>query len=214
VARAHRTRVDVAFLDRARDAVCDAARASRVGVVLGTERWVGEAVRLTALVVAPDGRVLGHQDKVQLDPTEDAGYEPGEGRRTFEIGPLTFGIAICHEGYRYPETVRWAARRGARVVFHPHHHEPEQGAWRPTEYGDSRGSFHEKAVLCRAAENGCWVATINCAIEGAPSTSAIARPDGTLHAWKRYGEEGLLVSDLDLDLATGLLAQRYRDGLD
>ena len=99
-------------------------------------------------------------------------------------------------------------------MFHPHHHEPEQGAFRPTEYGDSRGSFHEKAVLCRAAENGCWVATINCAIDGAPSTSAIARPDGTLHAWKRYGEEGLLVSDLDLDLATGLLARRYRGGLD
>jgi hypothetical protein len=26
-----------------------------------------------------------------------------------------FGVAICHEGWRYPETVRWAARRGAQV---------------------------------------------------------------------------------------------------
>ena len=31
-------------------------------------------------------------------------------------GALTFGVAICHEGWRYPETVRWAARRGAHVV--------------------------------------------------------------------------------------------------
>ena len=33
---------------------------------------------------------------------------------------LTFGIAICHEAFRYPETVRWAAVRGAKIVFHPH----------------------------------------------------------------------------------------------
>jgi predicted amidohydrolase len=28
-------------------------------------------------------------------------------------------VTICHEGWRYPEGVRWAARRGAQVVFHP-----------------------------------------------------------------------------------------------
>ena len=27
------------------------------------------------------------------------------GRRVFQAGPLTFGISICHEGWRYPETV-------------------------------------------------------------------------------------------------------------
>ena len=34
---------------------------------------------------------------------------------------MKFGVAICHEGWRYPETVRWAASRGARIVFHPQH---------------------------------------------------------------------------------------------
>jgi len=34
---------------------------------------------------------------------------------------------ICHEGWRYPETVRWAVRRGAQVVFHPHAHVAEPG---------------------------------------------------------------------------------------
>jgi predicted amidohydrolase len=49
----------------------------------------------------------------------------------FQAGPLTFGIVICHEGWRYPETVRWAARRGAHVVFHPHAHVAEPGSVRP-----------------------------------------------------------------------------------
>ena len=51
-------------------------------------------------------------------------------------GPLTFGVAICHEGWRYPETVRWAARRGAHVVFHPHFHQAEPGGYRPTTFAD------------------------------------------------------------------------------
>jgi len=36
------------------------------------------------------------------------------------------------------------------------------------------------------------------------------RPDGTVLCWQPYGVEGLLVADLDLDAATGLLAGRLR----
>ena len=63
----------------------------------------------------------GFQDKVQIDPSEEGLYAPGVHRHVFEVGTLAFGIVICHEGWRYPETVRWAARRGALVVFHPEH---------------------------------------------------------------------------------------------
>ena len=62
-------------------------------------------------------------------------------------------LGMMHEGRRYPETVRWAARRGAQVVFHPH---------------------------ADVAEH------------------------------QPYGQEGLLVADLDLGPATGLLARRCR----
>jgi predicted amidohydrolase len=125
------------------------------------------------------------------------------------VGSLTFGVVICHEGWRYPETVRWAARHGAQVVFHPHFHEAESGAFRPTAFGDPRNTFHEKAALCRAAENTCWFATVNYASAGSPTTSAIVRPDGTLLSFQPYGEEGLLFGDLDLTAATGHLARRY-----
>jgi predicted amidohydrolase len=128
----------------------------------------------------------------------------------FHAGPLTFGVVICHEGFRYPETVRWAARRGAQLVVHPHVHDAEPGAYVPSTYGDPANTFHEKAVLCRAAENTCYVASVNVASAGSGTTSAVARPDGTLLVYQPYGKEGLLIADLDLAAATGLLASRFR----
>jgi predicted amidohydrolase len=203
---------DAAWLDRAWGRIAGAAARSSIVVVLGTERVVDGAPRATALVIDRDGTRLGFQDKVQLDPSEDATYAPGAERRVFTAGGVTFGVAICHEGWRYPETVRWAARHGAQIVFHPHFHEAEPGGYRPSTFGDPANSFHEKAMLCRAAENTIWFASVNTASEGSPTTSAVAAPDGTVFAWQPYGQEGLLVAELDLTAATGLLASRCRDG--
>ena len=202
---------DVAFLDRAWSAVEAAAARANVGVVLGTERVVNGRPMITALVVNRDGTRAGFQDKVQIDPSEEATYVAGDGRHVFRAGNLTFGVVICHEGWRYPETVRWAARRGAQVVFHPQFHEAEPGSYRPSSYAEAANTFHEKAVLCRAAENTCYFATVNYASDGSPTTSAIARPDGTLVGYQPYGQPGLFAADLDLDAATGLLASRCKN---
>lgn len=109
--------------------------------------------------------------------------------------------------------MRWAVRRGARVLFHPHFHEAEPGGYRPRAFGDPANTFHEKAMLCRAAENTCYFASVNCASAGSPTTSAVANPDGTLRCFQPYGEPGLLFADLELAAATGLLASRCRTGL-
>jgi predicted amidohydrolase len=201
--------IDQAFLEQAWTRLAEAAAQSRVAVILGTERLLEGRRLLTALVIAADGSRAGFQDKVQLDPSEEKVYAAGSGRKIFHCGDLTFGIVICHEGWRYPETVRWAARQGAQVVFHPHFDEDPPGPPHPA-FGDPANTFHEKAMLCRAAENTCYFASVNCAGAGSATTSAIARPDGTLLAWQPYGQYGLLVADLDLDLATGLLAKRLR----
>src|SRR5260370_12477457 len=187
-----------------------AAAQAHVAVVLGTERIIGAALLIAALVSNPDGTTAGFQDKVQLDPSEEGTYSFGSGRKVFQIGPLTFGISICHEGWRYPETVRWAVRHGAQIVFHPHFQEAEPGGYVPSTFADPANSFHEKAILCRAAENTCYVATVNYACTGSPTTSAVARPDGTLLKYQPYGKEGLLIADIDITAATGLLAARYK----
>lgn len=201
--------LDPAFLERAWSTLAAAAKQAGVAVILGTERAAGDSRLLTALVINRDGTAAGFQDKVQLDPSEEQTYSPGSGRRVFQAGPLTFGIVICHEGWRYPETVRWAARHGAHVVFHPHFDEDPPGNHRAA-FADPANSFHEKAILCRAAENTCYFASVNCAGAGASTTSAVARPDGSLLAYQPYGKPGLLIADIDIDAATGLLAARSR----
>lgn len=201
---------DASFLEHAWSVVADSSAKANITVILGTERFVDGVLRLTALIVNHDGSIAGFQDKVQLDPSEEATYEPGSERCIFQVAPVTFGVVICHEGWRYPETVRWAARRGAQVVFHPHFDEAEAGSYRPTTFADPANTFHEKALLCRAAENTCYVASVNCASFGSPTTSAIIRPDGTLLTYQPYGKEGLLIADIDVDAATGLLAARCR----
>ena len=201
--------IDPSFLERAWSTVAASAAKAGLAVVLGTERLVGGKRLLTALVIDRDGAIAGFQDKVQLAPSEESTYSPGSGRQMFQTGPLRFGVVICHEGWRYPETVRWAAQRRAHAVFHPHFDEGPPGAYKAA-FADPANSFHEKAMLCRAAENTCYFASVNCAGAGTATTSAVARPDGTLLAYQPYGQSGLLIADIDLAAATGFLASRLK----
>jgi len=198
---------DAAFLARAERTLRETAAATGVGAVIGVERKTQAALLASALVIAPDGRLLGYQDKVQIDPSEEGTYIPGKGRHAFEIDGLRFGVAICHEGWRYPETIRWAARRGAHIVFHPQY-SPAGETPRPNEWASAAGTIHEKAVICRAAENTIYVATVNYAIPNAIAGTALIDPDGAVQAMHVNGEEHVLIADIDPKRATGLLAQR------
>jgi predicted amidohydrolase len=197
------------FLERAWSRIATAAAAANIAVILGTERIVDEKSLITVLVINADGTIAGFQDKVQLAPSEDDLYSRGEGRQVFEVNGAKFGVVICHEGWRYPETTRWAVRHGAQIVFHPHYSWEEDGSYVPSSFADPLNTFHETACLCRAAENTCYFATVNYAGDGSPTTSAIVEPKGTLLSFQPYGKEGLLVADIDLTKATRLLAQRY-----
>lgn len=207
----NRTPPDPAFLERAWAAIARAAKAADVAVVLGTEKVTERGLVITALVINRDGTIAGFQDKTQVDPSEEGIYVIAEGdRKVFATDAVTFGVAICHEGWRYPETVRWPVKRGAQIVFHPHFHWADGDSFRPTSFADPRNSFHEKAALCRAAENTCFFATVNYATDGAPTTSAVVRPDGTLLTHQPYGQAGVLIADINLDEATRLLATRCK----
>jgi predicted amidohydrolase len=197
------------FLEEAWSKIAKAAARANIAVILGTERIVEGKSLITVLVINADGTIAGFQDKVQLDPSEDALYSRGDSRQVFEVDGAKFGVVICHEGWRYPETTRWAARHGAQIVFHPHYSWKEDGSYVPTSFADPLNTFHETACLCRAAENTCYFATVNYAGDGSPTTSAVIQPDGTLLSYQPYGTEGLLIADIDLTKATRLLAQRY-----
>jgi predicted amidohydrolase len=195
--------------ERVLRAVAQWARTYAVATILGMERLTEPGRQIAAFVIDAGGQIQGYQTKNQLAPTEDQFYVPGSTRRLFEIKGIKFGVAICHEGWRYPETVRWAAVRGAKIVFHPHHAGSDQNGVRLTQWGAASGPYYEKAMILRSMENTIYFASVNYALRFQESATSLIAPSGECQAYLPYGEEGLLVQAIKVEEATGLLATRY-----
>jgi predicted amidohydrolase len=185
------------------------ARTYQVVTILGTESFSEAGRHIAAVVVDGSGKVQGCQTKTQPAPSEDPFYVPGRDRHLFEINGVKFGIAICHEGFRYPETVRWAAMRGARIVFHPHATGSDQVGTVPAYWGDPAAPYYEKAMMCRALENAIYFASVNYAFRFQESATCLVGPEGQCLEHLPYGQEGVLVRDIDVSAASGLYASRY-----
>jgi predicted amidohydrolase len=200
---------DPALAERTLRTVSQWARELGIATILGTERLTPAGRQVAAVVFDASGATLGWQAKTQLAPSEDPFYVPGTGRRLFEVGGTKFGIAICHEGWRYPETVRWAAVRGAKVVFHPQHTGSDVEGARPDRFGAESSPYYEKAMVMRSIENAIYFASVNYALRSPESATCVIDPAGACQAHLPYGEEGVLVAAIDASRATGFLAARF-----
>jgi len=198
-------------LERALGQVADAARRARVVTIIGTERMTAAGREIVSVVLAADGTVLGEQAKTQVDPSEERDYVAGTGRRVFSAAGVTFGIAICHEAFRYPEISRSLALGGAQVIFVPHFVTTDDGSL-PTAWCDPANPYNEKAVMLRALENTVFVAASNVAGPEQGSVTGIISPEGRLIASLAYGQAGVVAADVDLDEATRALALRWAPG--
>jgi predicted amidohydrolase len=197
-----------AELEEALDAVAAAARAAGVVTIAGTEWPVDGGYEIRAVVLGPDGTRLGEQAKTQIDPSEEPHYVAGSGRRVFTAGGLTFGVAICHEAFRYPEVTRALVLAGAQVVFVPHYVVTDDGTI-PTTWRAPSNPYNETALMLRAMENTVFVATSNVAGPDQGSITGVVAPDGALVASLDYGRVGVVAADVDLAAATRLLALRW-----
>ena len=198
-----------ADLDRVVSTVGKWAREYSIATILGTEQFSVEGRQIVAVVFDARGEEIGRQPKVQLDPSEDGPYVPGIGRQLFEIEGLKFGVVICHEGWRYPETVRWAAVRGAKVVFHPYHAGSDKAGVRLTQWGATDAPYYEKAMMMRSIENAIYFASVNYGLRFQEAATSLIDPSGRCQAHLPYGQPGVLVEPIDLAKATGHLATRF-----
>ena len=194
---------------RALEAVSRFTRTHEIAAIVGMEHIGEDGRQIVAAVFDASGALQGLQTKNQLDPSEERFYVPGTTRRVFDVNGVTFGIAICHEGWRYPETVRWAATRGAKIVFHPQHTGAERQGIEMTQWLSPDAPYYEKAMTCRALENTIYFASVNYALRYPESATAIIGPNGECEARLPYGDAGVLIHDVDLSKATGLLASRF-----
>ena len=200
---------DDADQERVLRTVAGCARARRIVTIVGMELRTPAGRQIAACVIDARGDIQGFQAKTQVAPSEDPFYIPGDARQLFEVNGTKFGIAICHEGWRYPETVRWAAVRGAKIVFHPHQTGSDREGVQLTQFGSLEAPYYEKAMVLRSIENTIYFASVNYAMRFQESATCVITPNGECQAFLPYGREGVLVQDVKLEQATGLIASRY-----
>lgn len=189
-----------------------AARCGELGMacILGTEtplesNPLGGKPYNSALVISPDGEILGVHHKTKLTPIDAVAYTPGKTFETFDLFGVKVGVVICFEGFRFPETTKECVRQGAQLVFHPQNNTTRPNDWKIP--------IHHSMITTRAAENTIWFASCNiCHDQHQNCRSMIVAPDGRLHAQAELKQEQLVVADIDIDLATQAIFKFDTDG--
>ena len=132
------------------------------------------------------------------------------GRRVFR--PAASPGVYLPRGFRYPETVRWAAPRSTnRVPPALRHATP--GSYRPVTFADPANTFHESRA-CRGAR-APFLRTVNCAGDESHDLGhRRARPGAGLPAVWTRGTAVASMTSLAGDRLAGGFAEDAADGHD
>jgi predicted amidohydrolase len=197
----------------------DEARKLGIGFYVGYAELTPEKRRFnTAVLVGPDGRIVGKYRKVHLpghaEHKPKAAFQHLE-KKYFEVGDLGFrvwrfmdtitGMLICNDR-RWPEAFRVLALQGAEIVALGFNtptenlHYPEPPALR----------VHHHLIMAQsmAFQNATWlVETAKCGAEDGFRMfghSVIVAPTGEIAAKSQTEEDELVVCNADIDLAADL----------
>ena len=162
----------------------DAARRSKIWIVVGLYEREGSSVYNTAVLINRDGKIAGRYRKTHLPETEVIdGVVPGNEYPVFKTDFGIVGLQICWDNF-FPEVARSLALNGAEIIFTP--------IW-----GDGRenGTNWEVVSRARAIDNSIHfvASTYN-----ANNHTLIVDPTGRALVDSK-GKEGLFTADLNLD---------------
>jgi hypothetical protein len=95
------------------------ARTHRTHIALSLYERDHHLIYNTAVLFAPDGRLIGRYRKTCLPHAEvEAGIAPGSDYPVFETSFGRVGLMVCYDGF-FPEVARELASRGAEVIAWP-----------------------------------------------------------------------------------------------
>jgi predicted amidohydrolase len=98
---------------------CALARKHGIYIVVSLYERDGRVVYNVAVLIGPDGRILGKYRKVCLPHAEiEAGVMPGGEYPVFETRFGKVGLMVCYDGF-FPEVARELTKRGAEVIAWP-----------------------------------------------------------------------------------------------
>ena len=159
----------------------------------------------TAAVIDADGKFLGKYRKTHIPQVDPGFYEkfffkPGDlGYPVFQTAYLKLGVYICYDRH-FPEGWRALALNGVEYIVNPS----------ATVAGLSKYLW-ELEQPASAAANGVFIGAINRVGTEEPwasshnmgefyGSSYIVNPRGAIEAQASYGDDELLVHDIDLDM--------------
>jgi len=163
-------------------------------IVGGIAEREGGAIYNSAVMVGPDG-FIGKYQKAHLFDTEKQIFQPGTTPlAVFDVGCARVGMMICFD-WRFPETARTLALKGADVIAHPANlvlkHCPD-------------------AMITRCLENGIFIATADRVgqeerIPGQPlafmGQSQVVTPSGEVLYRASLDREEMQVVEVDIATA-------------
>src|SRR5262249_5105808 len=95
------------------------AKKHNLHVVAGLVEGDGHLIYNVAVLIGPDGKLIGKYRKVCLPRGEiEAGIAPGSEYPVFETKLGKVGMMVCYDGF-FPEVARQLADRGAEVIAWP-----------------------------------------------------------------------------------------------
>jgi predicted amidohydrolase len=161
-----------------------------IGFGMVSKAKVESIIYDTAVMVDPDGELMGHYQKVHLRGEEQLAFRPGYRYHVFEARFGHVGVMIGWD-LAFPEVARSLVLDGAELLCVLANWETPHAA-----------EWHNYA-LARAYENACFVAAANRVGEEYTysffGSSMIIGPRGALYATLDEEIEGYALTDLDLD---------------
>ena len=157
----------------------------------------------TAAVIDADGTYLGKYRKTHIPQVNPGFYEkyffkPGDvGYPVFDTAYCKLGVYICYDRH-FPEGWRALAMNGAEYIVNPS----------ATVAGLSKYLW-ELEQPASAVANGVFIGAINRVGKEAPwdenmgefyGSSYIVNPRGKIEAQASYGDDELLIHEIDLDM--------------
>jgi predicted amidohydrolase len=101
------------------DYFCQLAKKYKIYIVVGLLERDGHLVYNVAVLIGPDGKIIGKYRKVCLPRSEiEGGITPGCSYPVFPTRFGTVGLMVCYDGF-FPEVARELTNNGAEVIAWP-----------------------------------------------------------------------------------------------
>jgi N-carbamoylputrescine amidase len=165
----------------------------------------------TAIVVAPDGKLVGKTRKLHIPVTagyyEDRYFRPGPAAGApfplVALGEAQLGLPTCWDQW-FPELARAYSLAGADVLIYPTAIGSE-----PDHPDFDTQPLWQQVIVANGIANGTFMVAVNRTGEEAPlrfyGSSFISDPYGRVLVQAPRDEPTVLVADLDLDQRTDWL---------